>query len=540
MRHPSLMPLWNRGQIGDRGPRHHDKSSSPAQPLTRSLVHHHLLQTRQTDYWRYVCIQMAQTLLETQTVSVISNSDLQKSITALSSSLYSNQNSSISKIYKRASTLFLTRQLKEAHSLLTSLIDGAADASSNGFTTNIALIDATRNQRVKIWCLYLSLIDELLKVGPVQGATFVGLKNWSSLKESVTDSTVWDYVTKQGYQGRQASVDEEVIASLVALLLMHAPNQKETQDRLESFLITAPQPEQYAPVTLPPNPSAPPSQDLRGRKRKLADRETPRELAIRIKLLELYILHVLPRNDQYDYARDFTQLQPLLDAERKAGYLRILTAIQEDRSADRIRRRALRRQRRDGRPRLQGLAGDGDGGSDTASDSTERPRQVQVEVEGGRAGEEEVQRPSTADSSRSDAVPLRDLDPCPTGYVSEAEPARPPLRAPQQTFPMGPGGGGTARSPSRRAKRAGPVSAGILGLVARLQLGWANLYEHLVYMTQVGLGSRSLVARLVVVIVALVFVFGNARVRERLRRILQRSWERLVATLRMGTTISYF
>ena len=44
-----------------------------------------------------------------------------------------------------------------------------------------------------------------------------------------------------------------------------------------------------------------------GHRRQNTGTDTPRDLEKRIKLLELYTLHVLPRNEEWDYARELTR-----------------------------------------------------------------------------------------------------------------------------------------------------------------------------------------------------------------------------------------
>jgi len=78
----------------------------------------------------------------------------------------------------------------------------------------------------------------------------------------------------------------------VMLVLAHGNDQTITQKRIEAFLAESP-----------------------------AMNEGPRALVQRVKLMELYILHVLPRVDEWDYAREFTQMSEYLDAEKKEVHL---------------------------------------------------------------------------------------------------------------------------------------------------------------------------------------------------------------------------
>ena len=75
----------------------------------------------------------------------------------------------------------------------------------------------------------------------------------------------------------------------VLLVLSHGNDQTVTQKKIESYLA-----ESTAVAS-----------------------EGPKALAQRVKLMELYILHVLPRVNDWDYAREFTQMSPYLDADTK-------------------------------------------------------------------------------------------------------------------------------------------------------------------------------------------------------------------------------
>jgi sRNA-binding protein len=70
---------------------------------------------------------------------------------------------------------------------------------------------------------------------------------------------------------------------------------------------------------------------------------TPRDLNIRLKLLELYTLHVLPQNDEWDYARDFISMSEVLDDERRDAFLQALQTLKEEKAFDAIRESELQR-----------------------------------------------------------------------------------------------------------------------------------------------------------------------------------------------------
>lgn len=75
------------------------------------------------------------------------------------------------------------------------------------------------------------------------------------------------------------------------LLLAHSQDQTVTQKKIEAYLSAAPS--------------------------LLGSDDDPKAVSQRVKLMELYILHVLPRVNDWEYAREFTQMSPDLDEEQK-------------------------------------------------------------------------------------------------------------------------------------------------------------------------------------------------------------------------------
>lgn len=77
----------------------------------------------------------------------------------------------------------------------------------------------------------------------------------------------------------------------VTLLLAHSQDQTVTQKKIEAYLSAAPH--------------------------LMGQDDDPRGVSQRVKLVELYILHVLPRVGDWEYAREFTHMSGDLDDEQK-------------------------------------------------------------------------------------------------------------------------------------------------------------------------------------------------------------------------------
>ena len=157
--------------------------------------------------------------------------------------------SPLSKVYKQASGLFLTRRLAEAYQLIEPLVtpppssqngedgdapNGEAEAGEGdeqehrqnhgqdqwrrqqqqqrrGPSAPVA--DASRSVRVKVWSLYLTLLNAIVELGPEADKQQFGGTLWKSIVASIRDGTVWSDVVRNGY-ATEGDVDPEVVANL--------------------------------------------------------------------------------------------------------------------------------------------------------------------------------------------------------------------------------------------------------------------------------------------------------------------------------------
>ena len=135
-----------------------------------------------------------------------------------SNSSVKRTNSLISKTYKQASTLFLTRRLSEALEALEVLISPieSADGSQNIETSSPTALIANANQglRIKVWNLYLTLLNAIIELGADEGRSIYGPKEWRILVAKARDGTIWDEVVNIGYGGTEGNVDADVVSNL--------------------------------------------------------------------------------------------------------------------------------------------------------------------------------------------------------------------------------------------------------------------------------------------------------------------------------------
>jgi len=126
----------------------------------------------------------------------------------------------LSKTYKEASTLYLTRRLTEALQILepfvstpkTATEDEQSDEQQSSLIPPIA--QASRSTRIKFWSLYLTLLNAIIELGPEEGKNQFGSTLWRRIVAKVRDGSIWEEVTQAGYGGREGSVDADVVSNL--------------------------------------------------------------------------------------------------------------------------------------------------------------------------------------------------------------------------------------------------------------------------------------------------------------------------------------
>jgi len=242
--------------------------------------------------------------------------------------------SEVSKVYKHSSELFLTRRLPEAFSAIEPLItvpppSGEATEDEN-MLRKAPIAGASRRDRIKVWVLYLTMLNAIADLDAEDGKVAFGNKAWRDVVAKAQNSTIWDEVVSIGYGGVDGNVDADVVISLATLLLAQSTTQAANQQHLESYLAAANNPDLDLVGRLKD------SQSLNGHTNGAAynsnGTDTPRDLIARMKIIELYTLHVLPRNGEWDYARDFISMSEVLDEDMKDSFLQDLRSLEDEES----------------------------------------------------------------------------------------------------------------------------------------------------------------------------------------------------------------
>jgi hypothetical protein len=113
----------------------------------------------------------------------------------------------------------LTRRLVEAYEALQAIIKPAQE--SNGYShheeesTPLAPIaSASTSQRIKVWSLYATLLNAIVELNGEDGKQEFGQKLYRDILRQVQSGDIWEQVIKDGYRGREESVDAEVVYNL--------------------------------------------------------------------------------------------------------------------------------------------------------------------------------------------------------------------------------------------------------------------------------------------------------------------------------------
>lgn len=424
---------------------------------------------------------------------------LASSISSLSASR--QQASQIAKAYRQAAQLFLTRRLPEALSTIEPVIsppppagdgdDSAQDGSGGGNGRANAplhhapVATASRSTRVKVWSFYLTLLNAVVELGADEGKHAFGSARWKLLVAKCRDGSVWDDVVRDGYAGVEGQVDPDVVVNLATLLLTHSPSQRLNQHKLETYLSAAASPalDVAAHMASPGYPHHAPN----------GGTHTPRDLNTRLKLLELYTLHVLPRNDEWDYARDFIAMSEVLDDERKEAFHLALHSLREEKEDAELREEKLRQQQHDQ--------------MEARRREAEARRLEQSRAHDERRKRDEQSRPQP----RASHEPLRQPQPQPPRQPP-SHPSRQPAKKP-------------ATPPPGLSKRTS-------SLFASMQAAIANTAHQVT-------SNPMAFFRTILFLLAFATAFARRDLRQNMLRIMRRAWEKLRRTAGMGVKVSY-
>ena len=251
---------------------------------------------------------------------------------------------------------------------------------------------------------------------------------------------------------------------------------------------------------------------------------TPKDLTSRIKIIELFTLHVLPKNEEWDYARSFISNSVILDEERREAFMQTLAELQEAKEQEEALGDDFTDEYSENEP--EPIDADGAGPNQRHANGTRRGHQrtsseVDYGIEKEHPNGNQAHHPTV--STKPDfQPPMTSLPPQPepTSYVSRPSQLSPPAQTP--------------RRPTRRSKAQSQNT--LMAQARKLYAALSNIARNLAgSMT----GNPTALFQFLLFILAFFMAFSRKEIRDRARQILGKSWEKLMSTVGMGTKVSY-
>lgn len=275
-------------------------------------------------------------------------------------------------------------------------------------------------------------------------------------------------------------------------MLTHSPSQRLNQQKLETYLSATAQPT----FDISSHMSSPSYLQRRHSQRSNHNgTDTPRDLEKRIKLLELYTLHVLPRNEEWDYAREFITMSEVLDDERKEAFLLALHSLKEEKEDAEAREEKLRQQQKEQMEQHR------------RETEARRLEQSRAEDE-RRKREEENRRQPRGSDERIRKLPPPQVPPSQSSRTSRQQPTKKPSTPPPGLY-----------------NRATSMFAAVQALIA-------NTAHQMT-------ANPMALFRTFLFLLALALAMGRRDIRDRIMRVLRNAVDKVRRTIGMGVKVSY-
>lgn len=435
-------------------------------------------------------------------------------------------NSLVSRTYKQASHLFLTKQFQEALEVIEPVLLPQAtetspfangDDNTTGEQQRALVASCTAGTRTKVWVFYVSLLHSIISLGYDQGKLVFGSSEWQRIVNKVQDGSVWDEVVKNGYDGDEGRLDTEVVINLATLLGTHMPAQRLVQQRLESYLAASEGSTSSSYLAF--------SQD--GVSTPMSNSSySPKQLASRQRVLEIYTLHVLPANGEWEYAQQFIEMSDVLDEERKEQFLHALQAYKEqidgtaqrDQELNEQREREMEEQRQEEARRA------------------EEARRLEEEAKKSKKRKQPLQpvdhqKPSTTSKPQQNATNTPPTPPDTPEPSSSAIPTPTPSIAPARS---------SSSSSPKSQKKPTPRSSTPPTLYRRASSAIGNLQQMVLQASRnlTGQGTMAML-RFLMFMMAFLLIIARRDLRIKIRRAMETGWVKVKQTVGMGVKVSY-
>ena len=419
--------------------------------------------------------------------------------------------SGISKVYKQASDLFLTRRFQEALVTIEPLITAPKPQQETSDDENeiklapVAL--ASRGSRIKVWSFYLNLLNEIAELGADELKAAFGNKEWKSLVAKAQDGSVWEEVVNIGYGGNEGNVDADVVIALATLLLAQSPTQKSNQERLETYLSASRNLSQGLTDRFKAADSV--NGYTNGSNGHNRGTNTPRDLNTLIQIIELFTLHVLPKNGEWDYARGFIGNSEVLDEEVRESFLQTLRSLENEETQNQDQLDDILKERQD------------------LVDQEPQPAE-----ESERASMDTIRQQPQVSHQRTESETDYGIETNATLAAAPTTKPQPPKSISKPMKAMQPRPPHSSSSNYPRKQPSTGIYKRSLALMSALQHLISNMTE------QISRNPISLL-RFILFLMGLVVALSRRDVKDRLGRLTGAGWDKMKRTVGMGVKVSY-
>lgn len=245
-----------------------------------------------------------------------------------------------------------------------------------------------------------------------------------------------------------------------------------------------------------------------------AGTDTPKDLAVRVKLLEMFTLHVLPRNEEWEYAREFINLSEALDDDRKEAFIQTLDNLLEEKEKGAQRVAEIQQEKEEELERQRKQRED-----EERQRAEEEKKKKQQETLGGKSTSNHTRSSSEVDYGIEKSNPNSPL---------KSRVVKPALKKTQSSEP----------SSAKQTKKDTTGKPWPL-LLARMRV-LANLL--ITFLKNL---SRSLVSnplsylKSLLVVLGILMALGRTDVRNRIRQVTGAGWQKVRGTIGMGVKVTY-